>query len=818
MNNENNHHFIVFMLAAAMPLCAGDVSAGLPDERDPASEPPLKIENGVSLQADGSTRRLANEFLRVDLDAAKPRLTKLYLQGPDRRHYSTSLFKGTGEDFYNGFCKYKDGAGKWHFSFESPPPKVSVLIETAAEVKIQLQGVAFGSVVQDWTFSLKRGSRKLDLDINSKWIADTSVAEVYFPCFFFRYEERHGTTSAILHKGDRKADNRFGSDRATECEGLSYMALTEPGQWAIFKLYQNLLHKSACDLKILTSDHLIFGTTWWGDKKSLPNYWWLTGSSPRVGPPDQPEAYKAGQTLETRMEVTATDKRASGDQLLVSLPANPEAQRVEASLRSIYEEIINGGIWNSYNQLVVNNTSGFEWIGNIDPIMQAGLYGTETDPTTSNPLSMPQAMRGYLEKIHKSQDSFGMLTQGYGSGGYWIVVPLYVVGLHHYVTRTGDIEFLRSGIGTMERALEFLNTAWLGEGGLLTGGYQHATTFYDCVQTRGYVPILNAYYYRALQMAACLEEKLGNAAKAEIYRGRAAKIKENFHKKFWLPYSGHPLSETNISGVFADWVDEDWGGPGVVHAKVMTVSQFLPIEFGLVDDRDEMKRIFAQVDERMAKMPLGEPWLLPTNLFPWHYPSERNDVTGKWGYYMNAGTFGEWFVHEIKARAVAGQAERAYERLKQVAAKYDDQHLFEGSTTWSLAGKIYSDHYAEPYLSGQVDLTAAIPWALMGIEPSVNFIKIQPCIPDSLKGSAITITYLGKPLMIRINSNTSFTLKGSGALQVVARQLPGGSHTVTEGGVKIGKYTTDVAGEFTFPANLKPGREHTFTIEAEGKK
>ena len=218
----------------------GTVLSGLqflPDEpygplATPATEPVVPRPKTVKLEAAGTIYRLSNEFLYIEIDTARPRVIALRLPSTDGQSFCSNLLKGAGKDFCNGFCKYKDAAGKWHFSFESPPSRVTVEAHRDTEARLCVRGIAFGSALQDWTFSLRQGDATLHFDISTRWIADTAVSEAYFPCFFFdSWPQRRHETTTVFSLWRREGDGqslrrRFKSGINS---GLSFSGVKSPG-------------------------------------------------------------------------------------------------------------------------------------------------------------------------------------------------------------------------------------------------------------------------------------------------------------------------------------------------------------------------------------------------------------------------------------------------------------------------------------------------------------------------------------------------------------------------------------------------------------
>ena len=140
------------------------------------------------------------------------------------------------------------------------------------------------------------------------------------------------------------------------------------------------------------------------------------------------------------------------------------------------------------------------------------------------------------------------------------------------------------------------------------------------------------------------------------------------------------------------------------------------------------------------------------------------------------------------------------------------QHLYEGCTSWKLSGEP-EPAGGEPYLSEQVVLASCVAWGILGIEPWLTHLKIEPCLPAGLKGSVLNFTYLGNPLMVRVDGNTRFALRGSGTIRLMTRGLPGRTYVVTQDGRTIGKFPANNAGEFSFPAQLDSKSVGEFSCE-----
>ena len=81
---------------------------------------------------------------------------------------------------------------------------------------------------------------------------------------------------------------------------------------------------------------------------------------------------------------------------------------------------------------------------------------------------------------------------------------------------------------TSKKSLAYADSLWNAQEGLLSVGSQVNMIFFDCISTSGYIAYNNAWFYRALLMAADLEESLGRSAQAQQYQARADQIKQAF--------------------------------------------------------------------------------------------------------------------------------------------------------------------------------------------------------------------------------------------------------------------------------------------------
>ena len=169
----------------------------------------------------------------------------------------------------------------------------------------------------------------------------------------------------------------------------------------------------------------------------------------------------------------------------------------------------------------------------------------------------------------------------------------------------------------------------------------------------------NALVYRATVLFAELARQLGKERDADLFSGRAAKLRAAYVPTFLNPETG----------VLAGWKSAD----GQLHDYWFTYVQGLAIASGLVDDalaNDILDRIFAKMHEvGFDRFTIG----LPGNLIPVEKgdyidhegpPEEfgipqRDDGSDGFQYYENGGASGCWVYYTLKALYDLGRVEDA---------------------------------------------------------------------------------------------------------------------------------------------------------------
>ena len=328
----------------------------------------------------------------------------------------------------------------------------------------------------------------------------------------------------------------------------------------------------------------------------------------------------------------------------------------------------------------------------------------------------------------------------YGDDHLWIVLAIAA-----YLKETGDLSFLDKAVpyyekdraghpvetGTvldhMRRAVEF-TTSSVGAHGLPLLGF---ADWNDTVNLRaGAESLFVAHLYgKALLEMIDLARHVGDSAAADRYAGYYAAMKTRVHDQAWdgewyvryFDADGTPLgSKLNEYGqIYVN--GQSW--PVIAgFATPDRASQALDSVYRRLDTRNGIK----------LSVPGFNGW----------DPTRGGITTYPPGAKENGGIFLHANPWVIMAEAVLGNGERAFEYYDQInpVAKNDKIDEFE-CEPYVYPQNVLSDEHPQFGLARNSWLTGTASWAyqaatqhILGIVPTYNGLRIDPCIPSCWDG------------------------------------------------------------------------------------
>ena len=162
------------------------------------------------------------------------------------------------------------------------------------------------------------------------------------------------------------------------------------------------------------------------------------------------------------------------------------------------------------------------------------------------------------------------------------------------------------------------------------------------------------------------------------------------------------------------------------------------------------------------------------------------------GYKENAGIFCHNNPWIVCAEAVLGHGNRAFEVYKRTAPAYIEDiseiHRTEPYVYSQMIAGIDAPTFGEAknsWLTGTAAWTfLSISQAILGVQPTLDGLMIDPCIPSDMKGFQVNRTYRGAKYHIRVE-NPDGVEKGVASLVVNGEAVPGNVIPVQPSGTDI---------------------------------
>ena len=621
-------------------------------------------------QAESST--IEGQFGRVEVNTERPSVTALTLRRADGSLEPHSLLSPKGVPWLRGMFDWGtealtfavDEAGRRFESRNRAPESV----DTTAD-GIVLRGVVLcdgaGDPVAREDWKLGSAGDEFVWTVERTWLRDVTVTSAGTPALFFSTRPINSNPSTILPNSVATAfwiepeklrgwHNPF--YRPTAFSFVYKLALennvvvTEPGGWAVLKLFPAWQHESEPRF-----------TAEGGHLYRRGHFGWLSEVG-IVSHPEQQHLHHRGETEATTLRLSAVPATASGHQLAVK--ADDPSGTID-SLRHFYGALFNGGCVNDQLHYNFGNEpdgwyyAGASWMKGL-PLL-AGVPASS--PVASRPHDLARAFRDNLPMIAGTEFAPGLTRFGYNSAGHGAVGGAYtddniiqIMGGRAYYLYSGDLAFVRQQLPFYRRA-----AAWyLGKrnaDGLVSLSPAH--WYYDAMLSSGMTTYHNAFLYRALLDLAQLEQAAGNDQEATARETEAVKLKNAINRVLWWEDApGGPR--------YVDWILPD----GTKIAYAADLCQFPPVAFGIASP-EQAKKLLATLDRRIAELESDHGYAgLASRSAYWPVPASVNKhpVNQGFGSYMNGGSFLCMTYWEVMARAAAGDAEGAWNRLSRFAA------------------------------------------------------------------------------------------------------------------------------------------------------
>ncbi len=570
-------------------------------------------------------------------------------------------------------------------------------------------------VAEDWALTTTRGGQALQWTITQHWQRDFRGSAGAEPSIPFAA----GITSTVwydptkIYSPSPDTPPYHHSQSADHSQVLDSTgqgpATGGPGptdSWAIYKLWSR--YHLASDLRLDVSGGYL--------TRSASTYGYLTDAGASFEP-GQAVTAVAGTTRSLTVTLAASDKYSTGYQLNASIP---DAASL-SSLRDFYQSLLNGGaVAGQTSYLFGNEVSGYITGYEALPDGTALNVGVPSKrPTSAESYGVDPAFGNYLAAMFGAVASDGKLIFGLSSGSHYQDTALWaLLGLYQYTIHTGDLALFRSYQDAIARMLSFW-TGKIADNGLVLSSASDGN-YYDAMNfgSTYYSTYINNFVYEVLENMADLEHALGGQdaatgrdaqaeqerATATGYANTASGIKNALNTTMWTPDSPN-------GPMYADWIDND-NGERVY--SFMDAAQYPAIAFGIADHA-QANEILSTADARLAQLPslngytgMGTPNVL------WPLPAYANSAHYAFGVYMNGGMFLYATYYEVMARAMAGDTDGAYQRLKNFTQGFLDNSWW-GFNWAHPSGAVDNSNGNEPYLQDMLLTASSLTQGILGV-------------------------------------------------------------------------------------------------------
>jgi hypothetical protein len=719
----------ISLLTASLAACAGSAFAA-----------PLAIEG---------------RFGRVEVDAERPALSVLILRRVDGSLEPQSLLPPKGAAWLRGMPDWGtqaltfvvDEAGRRYESRNRAPEAVEATAAGLVLRKVMLTDGAGEPVArEDW--SLESAGEELVWSVDRTWLRELTVSSAGTPALFFSTRPISGAPSTLLPNAVattlwiapealqgwhnphyRPAEWSAGYKLSRE----NNLVVTEPGGWAILKLFPAWQHESEPRLSV-DGGHLY----------RRGHFGWLS----EVGVVSQTAArhvFRAGDREQTTLRLAAVPAWRSGHQFQVQ---GEDATGTLATLRHFYGAVLNGGAVNDALHYTFGNETdgwyygGASWMKGLPLLAGAAA----ADLTAARPHELPHAFRDNLQMILGTEYEPGLTRFGYNAAGaYTDDNIIQIIGGRAYYLYSGDLGFVRQHLPAYRRAVAwYLNKC--NDAGLVSLT-PVAHWYYDALYASGVTTYHNTFLYKALVDLSGLEAAVGDEAEAATHAATAATLKAAINRVLWWEQApGGPR--------YVDWITPT--GERIAYAA--DLCQFPPVALGIASP-EQARQLIATLDARSVELERDHGYAgFASRSAYWPVPASVNTHPANQGFgnYMNGGSFLSMTYWEIMARAAAGDAEGAWRRLRRFAegTRLTGERGFIGNNWVTPDGRIGTGACDEPYLSDMIAVPAALVQGILGIRHTNAGLEVTPVLPAGLPRVTAEVVHLGSRKRVSIDGTS----------------------------------------------------------------
>lgn len=689
---------------------------------------------------------LANGYWMVQLSSTHARIDSLSFDALGHGRYGDNLLKLSSPAHVDGIAAgcgaqtgYCSNRGTMLLSATAGPARA----ERVGASELAVRDIRYGDVEEHWRLRLEHD--RLVWTIEQRWGADLQLTDMLAPALFFAARSEYGeaTVCQIWHTNTSQ-DDFYDGARLRLVEGAppySRRTARDKPAYCIAKLLSHARPNG--DLRLSVTGHL--------KKGELLNVMSFLGQSLWCEPDAPCFGIAAGDRLvaEIVLQPIACETGSPGCSLDIDLQG---ALREDVTTnRRFFDTHVNCGIMaDTARWRFGNEPSGYVALFCLYMHAEMLKFGVPGAPLGPGTVDAQGVLALEVAEMARSLMSTGTVGPGYQANTSLDNIPSFLLAMRDLCVLTGD----------RDAAARMFPAAWIAARQLMQrlaqGDRMIATDrkrgndYWDWIARDGRLTSINVLTYMALAAFREVARWLDRAAEHDLATEAAGALAERFNADFWAEDRGY----------YADWI----GADGTAHFYLYAGPQLQAIVSGMVPP-DRAGRVVDAIRRRRAE--LGPEWSgcfsLQTNFFDAQqhttpYLDGDPEVT-RFGQTMNGGCLASWNYYWIGALVKTGYVEEALEAWRAIVRRFGATSLVEGCNYWDYAGAPSRTTPAdlpelsyEPFLADQGLVAAALPRWLLGIDPRLDQLRVEPVLPTAAYPATVSLQYLGKRTHIHLEA------------------------------------------------------------------
>jgi len=689
---------------------------------------------------------IANGYWKVSLSTRHARVDSLSFDALGHGQWCDNLLKTSAPAYVDGIA---GGSGaQTGYCSEQGGMRFSAIAEVAqiervGPCEVAVRGIRYGDVVEQWRLRLE--DDRLVWTVEQHWTAGLQLTDMFVPGIFFAARSEYGEATVFqIWNTNADQDDFYGGARLVVTEGavpFSRRTTHNKPDYSIAKLLSHARPNG--DLRVRMTGHL--------KKGELLNVMSFLGQTLWCEPRASSFEVTVGDHLSTEivLQPVSFETQPTGWYLDLDLQG---AMRDDVAMnRRLFDTHANCGMMaDTWRWRFGNEPSGY--VALFCQYMYAELlkFGVPGAPLGPDVMDAQQVLAREVGDMAHSLTTVGTVGPGYQADSSLDLTPSFLLAMRDLYILTGD----------RASAAEIFPAAWIATrqliqrlergNGMISTDKKRGNDYWDWIARDGRLTSINVLTYMALGAFSDVARWLDRVAECEMAVASADALARRFNEDFWDENRGY----------YADWI----GADGVAHFYLYAGPQLQAIVSGLAPP-DRANRVVDAINRRRAE--LGPAWSscfsLQTNFFDAQahstpYLDGLDDVT-RFGQTMNGGCLISWNYYWIGALVKTGHVEQAIEAWRAVVRRFGATSLIEGGNYWDYTGHpsrtTPSDYFAlsyEPVLADQGLVAAALPRWLLGINPRLDQLLVEPVPPMTGYAASMSLLYLGKRTHIRLEA------------------------------------------------------------------